>query len=339
MTVIRTPPLLLAAAGIGLCALAGPDAAAGDPPEVYGTRHAPEELYAIDLNTGKATLATDQLSATMVAAAFHPHEKLVYMVDNGGVNPMYAWDPATGDETLVNSGEAHQYHRFGFDNCGRLWGVELNSKTLYEIDPQTGVSTKFGSMSGLSSAGSTGDLAFRPGDKDGFHYVVGTSLYYVPFATLIGEYKGDVGFETSGLAWARGKLFACSKWDLWELDPSNGAASYVGSFGLGKINDISSAHLTLALWADDSTPAEGDPITVTAFEGRVGSLQALALTSFDGVPFFQVLKFGRFDATGTWSFSASVPPGLSGHAIGLATLGIDRYDDLCISPELVITVE
>jgi hypothetical protein len=96
-------------------------------------------------------------------------------------------------------------------------------------------------------------------------------------------------------------------------------------------------HTTNDLWLDLTTHHPGSlppTLELRANEGLAGNLAALALTSVNGTPLFQILTIVPFDATGSALFySGSVPSGLSGTVLELRALAIDAHGKLIQSAD------
>jgi hypothetical protein len=69
----------------------------------------------------------------------------------------------------------------------------------------------------------------------------------------------------------------------------------------------------LFLQADPPFVDVGDTLALNTQGGPPGALALLVLVAIDGADSFFPLEWDVLDATGTWSFSTSIPPGLSGH--------------------------
>ena len=300
---------------------------------VYGTRNTPNELYEINLNTGVATLATvPPISFSMVACARHPFTGEVWLLGNAGNNIIATWDPVTNTETIITPGTGVQHHRFGFNACGQLFGVPLNTKGLYEIDTATGESNFVGSINGVGTEGATGDLAFAPGSTGEFYYLIADDLYVVDLASLNATLIGSVPFDSSGLAFtADGTLYGCSKTELWEIDPETANATFIGGFGFGNINDLSGALPSHYFEASPSSVATNENLNLFSKQGGSNAPMALFLTGVDGTPFFTYLLQDTYDSNQEWSLDLIVGAGLSGFSVDLAVLGIDADGKLFLT--------
>ncbi len=319
MSRLSIRPVLSLASLLGAALLASPADA-----QVYGTKNMPAQLYEMDLDTGTATLVADNLSFTSVACARSPRTGLIYMLGNAGINPLATWDPDTGIETIINNGESQQYHRLGFDEMNNLYGIPLNTKRLFKIDPRTGENVSLGDITGVGTAGATGDLTFRPGITDSFDYVIGSQYFSVDIATLTATFIANLPFDSTGLSCqADGTLYASSKTELWELDPDTGAATLVGPYGFGNINDISGGLQPPSVWmeATDESLGENDPSTFEVGAGLPSELLGFVLTSFNGAPQFSILLFDTFDSDGEWTLPILGPTGLGGNNAGFTTFG------------------
>jgi len=89
-----------------------------------------------------------------------------------------------------------------------------------------------------------------------------------------------------------------------------------------------------ALWLDisPSRPSAGVTIDFATREGTTGQPAILVLEDVDGTPYFQVVNgLGAFDATGGYTFSATVPNGLAGHDMTFKAYAHDASGHLIAS--------
>lgn len=79
---------------------------------------------------------------------------------------------------------------------------------------------------------------------------------------------------------------------------------------------------SLTLEAEPQAPAAGATLEFRTWTGASTGANVLVATAVDGAPSFLPVVLGSFDAVGGWTFSATVPGGLSGHAVSFTTFGI-----------------
>jgi hypothetical protein len=77
----------------------------------------------------------------------------------------------------------------------------------------------------------------------------------------------------------------------------------------------------LTLEASDSEVAAGATLTFSMWTGDASNLALLALMAIDGIPMFVPASISTFDGNGVWSFSDTVPAGLSGMEMTLQAYG------------------
>ena len=309
--------------------------------QVYGAKNSPALLFEIDTTSGLPSLAKDGLPETIAAIARHPCTGEVYMVGNAGANAIVTWNPATDVVTVINPGGGVQYHRFGFDADCNLYGVPLNSKAVFQVDPLTGVPTFLGSMSGLGTGGSVGDLAFAPGATKEFFYAVDDDLYLVPLATLQAQLIGDAGTSDriEGLGFeASGRLIANDRNNVYELDPATAQSTLLGPLTSGKLNDLTGALDPLFLRADPEIVNTGAILTLTMRRGAPGAPVALVVTGLNGSPLFQIARVGVFDASGEWTNGGAIPAEFAGLQLELSSLGITTFGTLVLTNAVAVSI-
>jgi hypothetical protein len=328
-----TVRFILSVAVIGVSFVATSSASA--QPVIYASKNTPPTLYSINLATGQATLAKNGLPETQVAVARHPHSNDVYMLGNVGNNPIVTWNPDSDTVAYVTeTGFGTQYHRLGFNSCDELYGVGLNSRTLFRVDPVTGTKTNLGAISGTPTGGATGDLAFPVGECDCFYYAVGISLYTVNVATLNPTFIGNAALNGSieGLSVSHDdRLYCITDKSLYELDPTDASSTFIGNYNVGKLNDAASGHDTLVVDVKPINPDVGDTITYKAFKGLSSGLLAVVLTSAGGTPIFHILFLASFDANGEYSFSGTIPASFTGAQITFNALGQNTAGEIILT--------
>jgi len=324
----------LASVAVGLAGAAlAPPAGAQVFAPIYGIRHNPPEIWSIDLATGDATFVSGNLSLTKVACARHPRTGQVWLFSNVTPNKISVWDPVTDAETTVHAGPNVQFHRVGFDADCKLYGVPLNSNTLYTIDTTTGNLTKLGGMNGVDTAGDGGDLAFAPGETARFSYFAGSKYYDVDVKSRNGtKIHSDVGFKVTGAAYtADGRLWVSSDTDLYECDPASGNMTLVGSFGMKQILDLTEDLSPMHFRVDPLAPSAGDSIDLVTREGSAGAPIMLVAIDVSGTRVFINLGVFTFDSTCEWRMNETVPPGLSGLTLTLETIGFAKSGALLVT--------
>ena len=78
----------------------------------------------------------------------------------------------------------------------------------------------------------------------------------------------------------------------------------------------------LTLEANPPAPTAGATLTFDTWTGAANGPSLLVAVDLNGTSLFLPVMAGSFDAAGVWSFSAVVPPGLSGNVAGFVAFGI-----------------
>jgi hypothetical protein len=79
----------------------------------------------------------------------------------------------------------------------------------------------------------------------------------------------------------------------------------------------------LYLFANQAWFASGDPLVLDSRPGLPGQLASIWILDVDGSPFVLRIAGGAYDGAGSFSLSATVPPGLAGVDLDLLAFGID----------------
>ena len=77
----------------------------------------------------------------------------------------------------------------------------------------------------------------------------------------------------------------------------------------------------LTLEADPPAPPAGATLTFSTWTGQASGVALLLVIDVNGTPMFVPGEVGTFDGAGVWSFSRTVPTGLSGSVFTLETVG------------------
>ena len=99
-----------------------------------------------------------------------------------------------------------------------------------------------------------------------------------------------------------------------------GQARIVGTVDMGAFENSGHA---LFQWTGDSSVRDGDLLALHTCGGLAGSPMIFCVTGFNGVPFFLVVIDDTFDSNGKYSYSVTLPPGLSGITATFQTFGFD----------------
>jgi len=79
----------------------------------------------------------------------------------------------------------------------------------------------------------------------------------------------------------------------------------------------------LYLFANQAWFASGDPLVLDSRPGTPGQLASIWILGVDGSPFALRVAGGTYDGAGSFSLSATVPPGIAGIDLDLIAFGID----------------
>ena len=293
------------AIGAWLCAFAAQASAAPCFPNViYKTDINDSNIFAINEKTYAQTLV-GTLSFGSAAAATSLQNGHVYYVglpdanNNvflGNFDPVAKTNAAALQITGLDAADTATgvtFVRAGFNAAGNLYIQSNGTTTLYQLNPNTGVATKLGSLSGI--AASFGDLAFDPTNPDLFYLVDGgtnldSTLFRVSLSTLAATKIGNLGLGTSeqifGLAFGNdGTLYAADNaGPLYRLDIATAAATQVANLA-GTANDLASLPQTVNLNASltkvhaGTTVPPGGQITYTITVGNTGSSNNCSVTA------------------------------------------------------------
>jgi hypothetical protein len=96
---------------------------------------------------------------------------------------------------------------------------------------------------------------------------------------------------------------------------------------------------SLTLEADPSQVAAGATLTFTTWTGDASNLALLALIDIDGAPMFLPVVISAFDANGVWSFSVTVPSGLSGSVWTFRSYGFVPTGKIQASNDVAVTFQ
>jgi len=169
---------------------------------------------------------------------------LIYYVAKDKVNDIYRvayWDPATNNNTILPMGSTIQpAEKLTFGPDGKLYaGSRDNKDEIYTINTTTGEWTLLTTLN--QDLSEKGDLAFGP---DGTLYNVDDKkLYRVDLSAGTVVYIAQLPTDKiTGIGFVRNGLCYISKenGDLYTLNPSSGAGTYLGDTGTSKLHDLSS---------------------------------------------------------------------------------------------------
>ncbi|MDJ1176348.1 DUF4347 domain-containing protein, partial [Roseofilum capinflatum] len=204
------------------------------PNPFYSARGNPSQLYLVDITNGNQTfIPGGELAFRSFAITRDSNTGRIYYVgeQSNSTAPVGSqvgyWDPVTQTNTTLpnRTGVDVQFLKLAQAQDGTIYGLAGNTANLYSIDPNTGVATDLGAISGGTpsfSAGS-GDAAFDPNNADILYVSVLVSgelrLYKVNVNTLIAEYVGESGLSNVDNS---GSLGFGEDGDLYAIVRSNG---------------------------------------------------------------------------------------------------------------------
>jgi Tol biopolymer transport system component len=104
-------------------------------------------------------------------------------------------------------------------------------------------------------------------------------------------------------------------------------------------NDVFVHGPYLTLEVDPSMAAAGAALTFTTWTGQPSGLHLLVMVDVGGAAVFVPALLDTFDPTGVWTFSATVPGGLSGIELGFQSYGFVATGKLQASNEVAVTFQ
>jgi uncharacterized repeat protein (TIGR01451 family) len=288
------------------------------PNVLYGVNNTPTtpgaatEIVTIDTTTGAATIVGN-LEFDSFAIARDTNTGNVYYIEVGSGNPRVAfWNPTTGENTVVgNTGTTGvQFLKLAQSQDGTLFALG-SSPELYTIDPNTGIATERGTISGNGFTTGSGDAAFDPNNPNRLIVsVTGSGLYELfavdvsnPDAPGTPEFLGsltdiDGNFGAGSLAIAQdGQLYASSDTELFVVNFTPGGlvdatnpTDLVGSMSTN-ISDFGTLpnnppEIDVSITKTDNltTIGAGQTITYTVTVSNPSSIDAPSLQVLDEVP-------------------------------------------------------
>lgn len=252
------------------------------------------DIRVLDIRTAESA-SVGTLAFNTFALAREAETGLLYYIENTFNGRVAFWNPDTQENTIVgNTGVNTVFVKLAQsapEVGGLIYGLDANSPNLYQINPDTGVATSLGAISGGSvpfSAGG-GDMAFDPANPNRLFVTVTSpdvaarryDLYVVDLTTRTATYIGDTGLEDEGsgvLAFGEdGQLYAGSESTLYRIDQTTAAPTRIGMFDIlgsdgnpRNYNDFASLPIRTALvdisvtkTDGQNTIAPGNPIVYT----------------------------------------------------------------------------
>lgn len=157
--------LVLAAAALSTWTLANAITLYGS---AYSTPESRSKLYAVDSETGMATLIGGDTIAFFPGLAFSPNGTLF-----GSGSNLWSIDVNSGRATSI-APLPELIVSIAFDPQGSLWGIGNGSGTLWQLNTTTGQSISAGFLSGLQPGGIR-SIAF---DSQGTLFGIGQGVLY-----------------------------------------------------------------------------------------------------------------------------------------------------------------
>ncbi len=219
--------------------------------DLFSTARNASNLYSINSATGSATLI-GATGANLRGLAINPITGRAYASGatfGSGSGGLWEVDLATGLATFV--GGTRNLSDMVFDASGTLFGIESRqtggiNRIFYSVDIGSGLETELGT-NGLGTGGDLGGLAYSIPDATFFWSprqslrtvdpLTGVDSFIANIPLIAGTY---VPFLTSS---DTGELFGVNRTStnsLFSIDRTTGAASLIGSTGVG-INSIAYA--------------------------------------------------------------------------------------------------
>ncbi|MCB9765527.1 MAG: putative metal-binding motif-containing protein [Alphaproteobacteria bacterium] len=203
------------------------------------TYHEEGEVYEVDPATGALTLLTT-LALTGNPSTSDVREDGLSVIHDATDLSIKETDLCTSTVTDIGPTGAGILGGIGFGPGGILYGLDYNNDNTVRLDTSTGTASVIGGVG--FDLGYTG-LAYDC-THDILYGVDRTSqrLFQVDTSTgRLGSFVSvNLSWQVVGLEYdaARGLLLTSTGTDLYEIDPSTGSATHVGSFGTDRISDL-----------------------------------------------------------------------------------------------------
>jgi len=211
--------------------------------------HAGKFLLTVDTNHGYS-YAIDSTTAgsTAVAALDTGYGINSVAVDDAGVgygndyltSTLVSVDACTGSISNIGSMGVGNTCGISFGPGGLLYGLDTTSDQLVELDPSTGAGTVIGPLgTSVSNCGMaydcTNDLLYAATSTGNTIFKIdpGTGAAYDVVSTAVAF--ASVGLEHDP---ATGLLYASTGTELYHVDPSDGATTFIGPVGGTNADDL-----------------------------------------------------------------------------------------------------
>jgi hypothetical protein len=197
-------------------------------------------VYEIDPSTAAMTTVSSISDTSLRINTMDVSENGTAVVQDAAGSQMLHMDACTGTTSLIGSTGVGNMCGIAFGPGGLLYGMDTTNDQLVEIDIMTGAGTVIGPLGfELGNCGLSYDCT---NDRLIGANATTSEIFTVDPVTGLGSghIVTDVPFDGVGLDYdpASGVLYASSGDDLYHVDPSTGATTFIGALDGESINDL-----------------------------------------------------------------------------------------------------
>ena len=197
-------------------------------------------VYEIDPATAAMTTISSISDTSLRINTMDVSENGTAVVQDAAGSQMLHMDACAGTTTLIGSTGVGNMCGIAFGPGGLLYGMDTTNDQLVEIDITTGAGTVIGSLGfELGSCGLSYDCT---NDRLIGANATTAEIFTVDPVTGLGSghVLTEVPFDGVGLDYdpAEGVLYASTGDELYQVDPSTGATTFIGALDGESINDL-----------------------------------------------------------------------------------------------------
>ena len=198
------------------------------------------DIVEIDPSTAAVSVITDISDTSITINSMDVREDGTPIVHNSADYELMTIDVCSGDTATIGSTGTSDMGGIGFGSSGRLYGLSTSDDMLVELDTSTGRASTVGPLgfdigsNGLAYDCSTDTLW---GADSGSGQIFGLDL---ATGAATGFLATSVPFRSVGLEFdhSTGMLLAATGYELYEVDPSSGAATWIGDLDTDLTDDL-----------------------------------------------------------------------------------------------------